>query len=196
MNEETTETTKTEKQEEQKFRLRTIVSDQDIMTLREESVPVVFAVGDNSGKAFLDKDTTELIQALRDYVVENDGLGMAGVQLGETKRVFVMRWPFNGDKIVTIINPRLIRGEGHSVKAEGCFSIPEVPSNVIGARVKRMSMIFVDYTDEEGVNHNEEMLIGMDARVFLHELDHLSGHLMLDNKTPTGAFMGWERYRS
>ena len=193
MNEETTETTKTEKQEEQKFRLRTIVSDQDIMTLREKSVPVTFAVGDNSGKAFLDKDTTELIQALKDYVVENGGLGMAGVQLGETKRVFVMRWPHSSDKIVTIINPRLIRGEGHSVKAEGCFSLPDLPSNVVGARVKRMSRIFVDYTDEEGMNHNEEMLMGMDARVFLHELDHLEGSLCLDESMPHGRFMGWER---
>lgn len=192
MNEETTETTETT-EEEVKFRLRTIVSDQDIMTLREESVPVMFVVADNSGKACLDKDTQELIQALTDYVVENDGLGMAGVQLGVAKRVFVMRWPYNGDRIVTIINPRLIRGEGHSVKAEGCFSIPDVPSNVAGARVKRMSRIFVDYTDEEGVDHKDEMLVGMDARVFQHELDHLNGYLMLDNKTPTGEFRGWER---
>ena len=193
MNEETTETADTEKQEEQKFRLRTIISDQDVMTLREESVPVTFAVGDNSGKAFLDKDTQELIQALKDYIIENDGLGMAGVQLGVTKRVFVMRWPFSSDKIVTIINPRFIHGEGHSVKAESCFSIPDVPSNVSGARVKRMSRIFVDYTDEEGVDYKDEILVGMDARIFQHELDHLDGYLMLDNNTPRGEFRGWER---
>ena len=194
MNEEKIETTKIEEEEEQnKFRLLTIVSDQDVMTLREVSDPVIFAMGDNSGKAWLDKDTQELVQALKDYVIENDGLGMAAVQLGVTKRLLVMRWPHSSDKIVTIINPRLIRGEGHSVKAEGCFSIPNLPVNVSGARVRRMSRIFVDYTDEQGVEIKEEMLMGMDARIFLHELDHLNGFLMLDDKTPTGEFRGWER---
>ena len=118
---------------------------------------------------------------------------MAGVQLGVTKRIFVMRWPYNSDRLVTIINPRLIRGEGHSVKSENCFSLPDLPSNVNGARVKRMSRIFVHYTDEEGIEHGEEMLVGMDARTFQHELDHLDGFLMLDSKTPRGEFRGWER---
>lgn len=192
MNEEKTEATTTET-EEQKFRLRTIVSDQDIITLRKQSDPVVFTAGDNSGKVFLDKDTQELIQTLKDYIIENDGLGMAGVQLGVMKRVFVMRKPFSSDHIITIINPRLIRGDGHSIKTEGCFSVPNLPSNVTGARVKRMSRIFVNYTDEDCIDHKDELLVGMDARVFLHELDHLSGFLMIDDKTPTGEFKGWER---
>ncbi len=192
MNEEKTETTTTE-EEEQKFRLRVIVSDQDVITLRKKSDPVVFTIGDSIGDAFLDSDTQELIQALKDYVVEHDGFGMAGVQLGVTKRVFVMRQPFNSDRIITIINPKLIRGNGHSIKAEGCFSVPNLPENVKGARVKRMSRIFVDYADEEGTYHEDEMFVGMDARTFQHELDHLDGFLMLDDNTPRGEFRGWER---
>lgn len=192
MNEEKTETTTTE-EEEVKFRLRTIVSDQDIITLRKESEPVVFVIQPSNLQPHLDEDAKELIQALRDYVIEHGGLGMAGVQLGVTKRIFVMRWPFSSDRIVTIINPRLIRGEGHSIKRENCFSLPDLPSNIGGARVKRMSRIFVDYTDEEGVEIKEEMLVGVDARTFQHELDHLNGFLMLDGKTPTGEFRGWER---
>ncbi|MHA2063519.1 MAG: peptide deformylase [Candidatus Thorarchaeota archaeon] len=192
MNEEKTETPTTE-EEEKKFRLLTIVSDQDIMTLRGVSEPVIFAIGDNSGKIWLDKDTQELIQALKDYVIDNDGLGMAAIQLGVQKRVFVMRKPFNSDNVIAIINPRLIRGEGKSTKAEGCFSIPNLPENVKGARMTRMSRIVVDYTDEEGIDHKEEMLVGMDARIFQHELDHLSGSLIIDDTTPTGKFRGWER---
>lgn len=178
---------------EERWRLHTIVSDQDIMTLRETSEQVVFAIGDNSGKIRLDRDTQELIQALKDYVIDNDGLGMAAVQLGVKKRVFVMRKPFSSDNIITIINPRLIRGDGKSTKAESCFSIPNLPENVKGVRMTRMSHIVVDYADEEGIDHKEEMLVGMDARVFQHELDHLSGSLIIDDKTPTGKFRGWER---
>lgn len=184
---------KAPKAEVEKFRLRTVVSDEDIMTLRKESEPVVLVLGDNSGRAFPDKDTSELIQALKDYTVEHNGLGMSAIQLGVARRVFVMRWPYSSDNIVTVINPQFIRGEGRSIKTESCFSIPDLPSNILGARVRRMSTIFINYTDEQGVIYEEEMLVGMTARVFLHELDHLNGFLMLDDKTSTGVFQGWER---
>lgn len=191
MKEEKTETPTIE-EEEKKFRLLTIVSDQDIMTLRGVSEPVIFAIGDNSGKIRLDRDTQELIQALKDYVINHDGLGMAAIQLGVKKRVFVMRKPFSSDKIITIINPQLIRGDGKSTKAEGCFSIPNLPENVKGVRVTRMSHVVVDYTDEEGIDHKEEMLVGMDARIFQHELAHLNGELLIDNGR-YGEFKGWEK---
>ena len=186
MNEEKTEATTTE---EAKFRLRTIVSDQDAITLREVSKPVAFTYGDNSGAAFLDKDTAELIQALKDYVVENDGLGMAAIQLGVAKRVFVMRQPFNGNRIVTIINPQIIRGNGSRIKGEGCFSVPNLPDSIGGVLVKRMTTIFVNYDDEKGERQTEEMFVGMDARIFQHELDHLNGITMLDDT----RFKGWDR---
>lgn len=188
MNEESTETTTPE--EEPKFRLRTIISDQDVMDLRKPSDPVSFALGDNSGKAFLDKDTAELVQALKDYVVENDGLGMAAVQLGVHKRLFVMRKPFSSDNLLVVINPTILRSEGHSIKGEGCFSLPDTPGEAV---VKRASRIFVNYTDEGGVTHEEEMLVGMDARIFQHELDHLDGILMIDAKLGGRGFRGWGR---
>jgi len=36
------------------------------------------------------------------------------------------------------------------------------------------------------------MLVGMDARVFQHELSHLDGGLLID-KSRYGKFMGWRR---
>jgi peptide deformylase len=104
-----------------------------------------------------------------------------------------MRRPFNSNDIITVINPVILRGEGHSVKTENCFSIDALPSNVRGARVKRMSRIFVNYTSVDGTHYEEEQLVGIDARVFQHELDHLNGELMLDEGTKYGKFMGWDR---
>lgn len=189
MNEETTTETQTE-EVEQKFRLRTIVSDQDVLDLRTPSAPVVFAVADNSGGCVLDKDTQELIQALKDYVIENDGLGMAAVQLGVHSRVIVMRRPFNSDQLLVLINPEIQRSQGTSVKGEGCFSLPDTPGE---AMVRRASTIFVNYEDEQGVKHEGEMLVGMDARVFQHELDHLNGILIVDTKPNKLGFQGWKR---
>lgn len=180
---------KTEDVEEKKFRLRTILSDTDIETLRKVSTPVAFILGDNSGKAYLTKDSQDLIQALKDYVLTNKGLGMAAIQFGVTQRVFVMRKPFNTDNLLVVINPEILRGNKLTVKAEGCFSIPDMPLGVGGARVKRFSRIFVNYTDEYGVDYKEEMMMGMDARIFQHEFDHLNGILLLDEP----KFQGWER---
>ena len=187
MNEESTETTP---QEESKFRLRTIISDQDVLELRTESEPVAFAVID-SGETCLDKETTELIEALKEYVMENDGLGMAAIQLGVAKRVFVMRRPFNSDELLVVINPKIRRGEGKAKRPEACFSIPEMPGE---AMVQRFSMIYVDYTDEHGQTHEDEMMVGVDARVFQHELDHLDGILMVDTKSSGYGFKGWRAF--
>lgn len=180
---------KAEDVEEQKFRLRTILGDTDIEALRKVSIPVAFVLGDNSGKAHLTKDTQELIQALKDYILTNKGLGMAAIQFGVAQRVFVMRKPFNTDNLLVVINPKVLRGVKPTIKTEGCFSVPDMPAHIKGARVKRLSRIFVNYTDEYGVDYKEEMMMGMDARIFLHEYDHLEGILMLDEP----KFQGWER---
>ena len=180
---------KTEDVEENKFRVCTILSDTDIETLRKVSTPVAFVLGDNSGRGYLTKDTQDLIQALKDYILTNEGLGMAAIQFGVTQCVFVMRKPFNTDNLLIVINPEILRGDKPAVKAERCFSVPDMPSNVKGARVKRMNRIFVNYTDEHGVDYKEEMMIGMDARIFQHEFDHLKGILLLDEP----KFQGWER---
>jgi len=187
MNEEKAEAATTE---EQKYRLRTIVSDQDVTELRKPSEEVILALGDSSGRGFIDKATAELIQALKDYVIENDGLGMSAVQLGVHKRVFVMRKPFNSDNLLVVINPRVVRSQGGSTKVEGCFSLPDLPADPM---VKRASMIWVSFTDDKGEEYTEEMFIGMDARIFQHELDHLDGVLMVDTKPSGRGFQGWKR---
>ena len=186
------ESVKTETKKDEKFRLRTVLSDEDAMFLRERSEDVTVVVADNSGNASLLPETRELIAALRAYVVEHNGLGMAAPQLGVRQRVMVLRKPWNSDKIVAIINPRILRTTGKSKKAEGCFSIP-TPDGVF-AEVARPSMIWVDYTSEEGEFISEELLVGMDARVFQHELDHLDGKLMVDEDLPRGSgFTRWIR---
>ncbi len=176
------ETTEPIEEPVSKFRLRNTISDQDALFLREVSEPVVF---DKSNS--LDQDTFELITALHDYIRENNGLGMAAIQLGVKKRILVMRKPWCTDQLVTMINPRLLRGNGKNTKPEGCFSIP-LPDG-IGALVTRRADVVVEYTDVDGIVHKNEMLVGVDARVFQHEFDHLNGILFV-NKS---RFKGWTK---
>lgn len=182
----------TEVVEVEKFRLLTVDTDENVNLLRRVSENVSFVAGDNSGNVYLDNDTQELIQALKDFVVENDGLGMSAIQLNVPKRVFVMRKPWNSNRLLTVINPTIIRSEGQSRKAEGCFSIPEMDG--VAGMVQRPSRIWVNFFDENGVEYKDELMVGMDARVFQHELDHLNGKLFIDNKLVRGGkFLGWTR---
>ena len=174
---------------EEKFRLRSVIIDQDALFLREES-EVVPLTTIESGANVMDKETSELAAALKTRLIEKDALGVAAIQLGVKKRMFAMRKPFSSDRIVTVINPKIDRvGPKFSVRTEGCLSIDYLPENIKGALVKRHSEIYVSYTDQDGIDHKEEMLMGMDARVFQHELDHLNGKLMIDEP----AFQGWQR---
>lgn len=188
MNEEQAETVETDKKEESKFRVRTILSDSDVITLRKVSEPVSFITDTEENSLRLDEDMQELNEALRSAVTELDGLGMAAPQLGVNVRMFVMRQPFSSNKLLAVINPEIVRGYGFSTKTESCFSIPSLPANVKGARIKRMSEIVVRFQNENGIEE-ETTLVGMDARTFQHELDHLNGKLMLDEP----GFKGWER---
>lgn len=157
--------------EDNKFRLRSVVLDQDTMFLRGESKTINLDNG-------IPQETLEVIDALKKYVIEHNGLGMAAVQLGVQDTVFVMRKPWKTNNLVVVINPRIIRRQGKSKKAEGCFSLP-MP-NEMAPLVSRSSIIWVNFTDEDGVFYEEEMLVGMDARVFQHEYDHLKGVLAVD----------------
>ena len=175
------------------FRLLTVISDQDVVKLRETSEPVAFVVADNSGDSYLDKDTQELIAAPKSKLVSMDALGLAAIQVGIAKRVFVMKKPWSSNRVLVVINPKIHNGRGKGDKVENCLSIPNLPPSVKGVMVRRRTTITVSYTNESGVLQEEEMFVGMDARVFQHEFDHLDGYLILDDKTTTGKFMGWAR---
>lgn len=162
----------------------TVLSDEGLKMLRQKSAPIAFTVlGD--GSVCLDNTTTELIAELKQFVKDNHGLGMAAIQLGVPLAVFAMKKPWNSSNVIAVINPKILRKEDSVTKPEGCFSVP-LPRGT-GAKVKRASKIYVEYDTESGEHITDELFIGMDARVFQHELDHLNGELMIDEN----KFEGW-----
>ncbi|NTW50340.1 MAG: peptide deformylase, partial [Chlorobiales bacterium] len=58
---------------------------------------------------------------------------------------------------------------------EGCLSVPGVRE-----KVRRPEVIKLKYRDENFVEHTQEFG-GLLARVLQHEVDHLNGHLFIDN---------------
>ncbi len=75
---------------------------------------------------------------------------------------------------MVMVNPVLVRQEGAEVGREGCLSLPDITANV-----ERPVAVTVRYRDARG-EHRHVRAEGFEARVILHEMDHLDGVLILD----------------
>lgn len=106
-------------------------------------------------------------------------VGIAAPQIGELRRMAYV--DCTGHKKVPdaqgplwLIDPVVIESSGDEVGREGCLSLPEITANV-----RRATHVVVDATDLEGARRRITSS-GFEARVILHEMDHLDGILILD----------------
>lgn len=102
-----------------------------------------------------------------------NGIGLAAVQIGILKRVFIADIQ-NGEGHRVFINPEIIEVDGTEIMAEGCLSLPERTGDV-----ERPSKIKIKAMNEEGKEFTlvaDELL----ARAIQHENDHLNGILFTD----------------
>jgi peptide deformylase len=102
------------------------------------------------------------------------GVGLAATQLGVLHRVLVYR-AFPEDPVTALVNPVLEwTSDELEVAEEGCLSLPAVH-----VEVERAARVRVRAQDETGQELEVEAE-GLPARVIQHEIDHLSGVLILD----------------
>lgn len=99
------------------------------------------------------------------------GVGLAANQIGVQKSIFV--WDI-GDGPGVAVNPVL---SGHAAEwtyDEGCLSVPGLYWPI--TRPGTVHLRAQDLTGEAYELNGDEIL----ARVFLHEVDHLQGNLLID----------------
>jgi peptide deformylase len=115
---------------------------------------------------------------------KNNGIGLSANQCGFPYRVFVMG---SGDNYVAHFNPEVIESSGESHMLEGCLSFP-----LLGLRISRPAEITVKYQDFHGVEHTTKY-VGISARCFLHELDHMNGIVYTDRTKPLALKSGLDK---
>lgn len=121
----------------------------------------------------IDDRLKELIEDMKETMYEADGVGLAAVQVGVLKRLFIVD-AYDGLGTRVFINPEIIEAKGSQIDLEGCLSVPEV-----NEEVDRPNFVKVKATNEKGeefVLEGEELL----ARAICHENDHLDGVLFID----------------
>jgi peptide deformylase len=106
-------------------------------------------------------------------------VGIAAPQVGELWRVAYV--DCSGHKKAPgahgplwLIDPVVVEADGEEIGREGCLSLPDITANV-----RRATRVAVEATDLDGSRRRIDAE-GFEARVILHEMDHLDGILILD----------------
>lgn len=122
-----------------------------------------------------DEKLSSLIDDMWETMYSSDGVGLAAPQIGVAKKVVII--DYEGQKY-TLINPVILEKEGSCTHEEGCLSFPG-----IYVSVDSPEKIKARYQDKNGDFHTED-IDGFLACIFSHEIDHLSGRLLIDRVSP------------
>ncbi|WP_420472053.1 peptide deformylase [Brevundimonas sp. FT23042] len=171
-------------------RILTIDNAADLAVLKQISTPVEGPVTD---------ELRALMDDMLDTMYDAPGIGLAAVQIGDTRRVIVMdlgdklgddddvdpsklskeereTWEAERRNPRYFVNPEIVwSSEELFTYEEGCLSVPEYFDAV--ERPARVRLKFMNYAGETV----EEEAEGLFAVCIQHEMDHLEGILFIDH---------------
>ncbi|WP_339047516.1 peptide deformylase [Candidatus Mesenet endosymbiont of Phosphuga atrata] len=130
-------------------------------------------------------EVKRLVDDMFETMYHEGGLGLAAVQIGVHKRIFIADVPEEYDNLENrvdgysstggpfcIINPQIIELSDESILLnEGCLSVPEQRNEI--SRPKYLTLKYLDYYGKKQIVKAQGWL----ARCFQHEVDHLNGIL-------------------
>lgn len=155
------------------MRKRVLIYPEHEKTLRQVCEPV----------ARVDKKILGLIEDLTDTLLSQPGVGLAAPQIGVLKQVALVRLGQTHDNPdaklsdpIPLINPRIVSASAEENKDyDACLSIPHLYGYTY--RAQQVTVATLTVKGEEQLME----LSGLDARVALHEMDHLKGVLFMDH---------------
>jgi peptide deformylase len=139
-------------------------------------------------QAFID----DLVETMHDA----DGAGLAAIQVYEPIRICAIevrnnpRYPYKPPIPLTIlVNPVLTPvGDEMFENNEGCLSVPN-----LRGMVQRSVHVHVSAWDRHG-NPIDEVVHGLKAGTYQHEVDHLLGKIFVDRVTDPSTFSTWVEF--
>lgn len=130
--------------------------------------------------AQVDDSVRQLAADMLETMYEEQGIGLAAVQVGVLKRLLVadVEWKKKGEigKQYVLINPEIVSNDADLVPyKEGCLSFPDQ-----FAEVERPKAVKVRFLDLNGVQQEEDF-DGLLGTCIQHEIDHLNGIVFPDH---------------
>ena len=119
----------------------------------------------------------QLILDMIETLEANNGIGLAAPQVNQLLQIIIAK-PEPDKEALVLINPQIKKtSRKKEVMEEGCLSLPD-----ISIPVERPNKITV-----QGLNIDSQLIKikakGLLARIIQHEIDHLSGILITDQRT-------------
>jgi peptide deformylase len=141
------------------------------------------------------RETQQFIDDLVETMRDADGAGLAAIQVYEPIRICAIevrdnpRYPYKPKIPLTIlVNPVLTPVDDELFENnEGCLSVP----NLRGV-VKRHVNVRVHAWDRDG-KPIDEVVRGLKAGTYQHEVDHLNGKIFVDRADPS-TFATWTEF--
>lgn len=118
--------------------------------------------------------TVELLDDMRETLIKAEGAGLAAVQVGVLKRIFVVSVE---EGYFEFINPVIVKTAGTQSGREGCLSIQGKYGEV-----ERPNKVVIKAQDRYGKPF-KLTAYEFFARAICHEYDHLDGVLYIDKAT-------------
>ena len=131
-----------------------------------------------------DDELHTLLDDMYDTMIAENGVGLAAIQVGIPLNVLIINLPNEEDiqekeDLIEAINPVITHKDGEQVFVEGCLSVPG-----FNEEVKRAQHIIVEYYNRDGEKETMECEDFL-AVAWQHEMEHLAGHLFIENLSIT-----------
>ena len=125
----------------------------------------------------VDDGIRRLLDDMAETMYAADGVGLAAPQVAVDKRCIVIDASprQEGQRLVHLVNPIIVKAEGETTYTEGCLSIPGEAEDV-----DRFAKVWVRALDYFGKPFELECE-GLLAIAAQHENDHLEGTLFVDH---------------
>ena len=135
-----------------------------------------------------DLDRKELKENLIETMKSFHGIGLSASQCGIMERVFVMYSDVRKGEIISCFNPQLIsEGTEMVLMDEGCLTFPG-----LWLKIRRPDHIACSFEDENG-EINKVTMMGLECRIFQHEMDHMDGTNFTNRVSKLKLDMGKKR---
>ena len=125
----------------------------------------------------IDEKLQTLIDDMIDIMHKYNGVGLAAVQVGILKRVFVIDL-YDDKGPIVFINPVILKTKGEREVEEGCLSFPNQYAKLM--RPKEVTVEALDRSGKKITIKAKDLL----AQAIAHEVDHLDGVVFVDKMIP------------
>ena len=135
-------------------------------------------------------ETRQLLDDMAQTMYEAPGIGLAGPQIGELKRLIVMDCSRDDEmnELWQMVNPEITQfSEESALLEEGCLSIPGH-----NAEVTRPIWVELRFLDTKG-KEQQIKAEGLLAACIQHEIDHLNGVLFIDHISKLKRDIIWRK---